>query len=344
MSEKSWKKCVLFFDGICWSTTVTVIFYWIYIFSQNEDLCIVDYKKYYQDKTDVFPVLSLCFRNPFSNKKLGMSSAGINDTSYLEFLEGKYFSPEMLAIDYKNITMDMSEYLVRYWVNWRNGSYETKSLENKNDKKIFISTYAGFRLDGHYKFYNCYGMQMPSDKQMSAFYVQLRNTIFPSSTGPTSYDFFTLLHYPNQLLISMKSVKYTWPKHQTNNTYETKFTINLVEVIRRRNKDNRPCDEEWGNHDDNLLVKHTNNAGCRAPYQDPSVTIRNCSNTYEMKQARFKLRKDDYGAFPPCKAMEKIIYTYEETDLSSTEWEGKGNFWVGIHFIDQNFKEIVQTR
>ena len=89
MSGTRWDKFVSVFHVICWTVTLAVISYWLYIFSLNEDLSIVDYKKYYQSKSDVFPVLSLCLRNPFSKKNLRMTGAGINETSYLHFLEGK---------------------------------------------------------------------------------------------------------------------------------------------------------------------------------------------------------------------------------------------------------------
>ena len=63
-----------------------------------------------------------------------------------------------------------------------------------------------------------------------------------------------------------------------------------------------------------------------------------------MKKARFELRYDEYGNAPPCTSMEKITYSYEEFDLSNTKWSGTGNFWIGIHHQNRNFKNIVQIR
>ena len=71
--DSTWKKLSLVFHGVCWIATTSVVSYWIYIFSLNEDLCVVDYKKYYQEKTDHYPVLSLCFENPFSSKSQNLS-------------------------------------------------------------------------------------------------------------------------------------------------------------------------------------------------------------------------------------------------------------------------------
>ena len=114
--------------------------------------------------------------------------------------------------------------------------------------------------------------------------------------------------------------------------------------IRDRNKDNPPCNQEWRNYDSAILTSHTNKVGCRAPYQYPTNIVRKCSTMHEMKKAQNTLRSDEYGKFPPCTSMDKILYTYEEDDLTSTRWERRGYFWIGPYFFNDRFKEIVQTR
>ena len=340
MNADSLKKCVLFFHVICWTATVTVISYWIYIYGLNQDLSVVNYKKYYQSKDDVFPVLSLCLNNPFSEENVGLKSAAFNKTSYLKFLEGSYFVPEMLDINYENMSIDMSEYVVKYWVEWRNGSSETHSVKN-GKRELFTLSYAGFRRT---TFYNCYAMQVPPNKQIQAFAVLLKSNIYPSGIRPVYFGMMTLLHYPNQLLRSMKTVKYVWPKRETNVTYDMKFYITGMEVMKRRSKGGEHCNMDWENDDDSLIVKHTNTVGCRAPYQNPSSNITKCSTKDQMKEVLFKLRADDYGTIPPCKSMEKIDYKYEEADLTGTSYSGTGHFWFSIYLFNPQFKEIVQTR
>ena len=41
------------FNGTCWSNTIAVVIYWIHKFSLNENLCTIDFKKYYQGNSDV---------------------------------------------------------------------------------------------------------------------------------------------------------------------------------------------------------------------------------------------------------------------------------------------------
>ena len=229
--DNTWKKLSLLFHGLCWVATTSVVAYWIYIFSLNDDLCVVDYKKYYEEKTDHYPVLSLCFENPFSSDKLRMVSPGINETTYLKFLRGEYFSQEMLDVDYENVTMDISEYIIKYFVWWRNGTIEV--VPSQNNKKLFESTFSGFLLDN---FFKCYGMKIPPNKEIQQFGVLMKNEIFPNGIRPHSLSFFTLLHFPNQLLRSVRSIHFMCPKILSNNTYETVFKINKMEMIRRRNK------------------------------------------------------------------------------------------------------------
>ena len=269
-----------------------------------------------------------------------MTDSGINETSYLNFLDGNYFVPEMLTIDYKNIKLDIPNYVVEYWIQWRNGSSETYYFKN-DGRKLFISSYDGFWFQG---FYNCYAMQVPPDEQVQIFTVLVKNNIFPSGNGRQDYDMMTLLHYPNQLLTSLKTIKYVWPIRETNDNYVMRFRIEGVEIMRHRNKGSHPCNNNWENYDDDVIVKHSNTVGCRAPYLDPSTDIAPCSTKDQMKKARLTLRTDEYGTLPPCRAMEKIYYTYEESELKGTEWEGTGHFWAGIYLFDQQFKEIIQTR
>ena len=83
------------------------------MFSLNEDTSLVQYKRYYEDKEDVYPALSLCFRNPFSDQKLGQASADLNRTAYYQFLNGDYMTPKIKTIDYESITQNMSASIIR---------------------------------------------------------------------------------------------------------------------------------------------------------------------------------------------------------------------------------------
>ena len=333
------KLCTWIFNGLCWIATTTVVVYWIYEFSLNEDLCVVDYKKFYEDGSDPYPVLSMCFANPFVNSKLEGIGAGINKRLYSMYLGGEYFNTRMLDIDYKNVTIDINDFVTEYFTTWRNGTLETVPI--RRPRNIFKSTFSAF---WYYDFYQCYGMHAPPDPDIQHFGVLMNMSIFPNATRPQSAEFFTLLHSPNQLSRSVRTVRYMWSKMPSNRTYEMIFKINKVEIIRRRNKRHQPCHES-SNHDNRVLVEHTTRVGCKAPYQNPTKEIRKCSTMKEIKDAKLLFRTDEYGTIPPCRAMEKLSYHYLESPLNDEKWGiRKGKFWVSFSLYDQYFQEIIKTR
>ena len=41
---------MILFHGVCWTCTILITLYWIYLYSLNEDSTVLHYKKYYNDK------------------------------------------------------------------------------------------------------------------------------------------------------------------------------------------------------------------------------------------------------------------------------------------------------
>ena len=122
------------------------------------------------------------------------------------------------------------------------------------------------------------------------------------------------------------------------------FVINDVEIMKRRNKYNQPCDQKGNNFDDAVLLKYSESVGCRAPYYTTNINTKMCSTQEEMKNSRFELRYDEYGSIPPCITMEKISYSYKEIEYTNSKWKDIGRFWISIIIGNPKFKEIVQTR
>ena len=185
-------KLTFVFRVTCWIATVILLCYWIYFYSLDDDICLVDYKEYYGTPAHTFPILSFCLKNPFSKEILKTNNGKINPESYLNFLHGKYFSEELANMSYNNIILNMSEYINQYWIEWRNGSSESFSL-SLHEKEMFKTSYSGFWRS---YFYNCYSLQIPHDKSIMAFQVELRNNIFSSGI----LDFVTC----------PKSITYGW--------------------------------------------------------------------------------------------------------------------------------------
>ena len=111
------------FRCICWIAVLSLVSYCIYNYTLNEDLCLVDYKSYFEDESDKRPVFSICLKDAISQSKLKKLAPQVDLGTYLGFLNGSHFNATLLDIDYKEVRLDISEYTVRFWSSWANGSY-----------------------------------------------------------------------------------------------------------------------------------------------------------------------------------------------------------------------------
>ena len=83
------KTITILFQLSCVIATVSMISFWCYEYHLNEDLCLVDYKRYYSDpEKDVYPMMSICL-NPFPKATFEHNGERFNSSEYIAFLAGK---------------------------------------------------------------------------------------------------------------------------------------------------------------------------------------------------------------------------------------------------------------
>ena len=158
----------------------------------------------------------------------------------------------------------------------------------------------------------------------------------------------TILHYPNQALIA-KTLNYLWSlPWNKNESHEMQFQIRGVEVLRRRQKWRRPCHEDWPNYDHYIMKKQIDLVGCRPPYLFLNTRKHLCRTKEKMKEIyqRFYFGQNDLDLDPPCREMEKIYESHKESthDPVKIYWAQKGYFWLSLTLLDDDFKEISETR
>ena len=342
MVQMKHNNIIALFHLICWFASVSVSLYWVYKYNQNEDLSVVNNKKFYQESDDVFPVLSLCFKDPFPEADFLITGTTTNVSNYVKFLGGQYFEEEMLRIDFQNITMNVLEYAEEIYIKWKDGSYKSYPAKNHTDK-LFEPTYSGFGFFQE-RFYQCYGIEIPHEKNIQIFSVLLRNEVFLRTKTTKNYEFMTFLHYPNQLLRSVGSMKYKWEAKSPNASIDISFRVKDMEILHRRNKFNMPCNENWENHDKMIIENHLADKGCRPPYLFSAKPFAPCVSVEEIKKSQFSIRADEYDTHPPCQSMDKIIFTYEEDDITGFPWAKPGHTWIGMNLFIDHFKMIEHTR
>ena len=277
-----------------------------------------------------------------------MKHYGTNDSTLVDFLKGQYFNEEILRINYNDIIFDLEDYVEIYWFRWRNGTIASFPRSDIKEK-LFNVSFSGFWRSW---FFNCYGMDIPmnilekeSNIYIESFWILVQNKIFPNSSRPMNTDLTTFIHYPNQFLLSLPTVRYSWPKRQTQSIYSMLFKINGMEIINRRQKHNNPCSQDWQNYDQRVMEAHIRKTGCKSLYHKGNSTIPKCDSKEKIKRVNFPFGTEEANVYShPCKAVEKIYYTYEEEELSNTIYKGSGKFWVGILLFDPRFKEITQNR
>ena len=75
------------FHFVCITATIVTTCWCVYIFDQDNDVCLVDFKQYNEKEEYIYPSFSLVFVNPFIESKLQKYGGGINATTYSLFLE-----------------------------------------------------------------------------------------------------------------------------------------------------------------------------------------------------------------------------------------------------------------
>ena len=220
---------------------------------------------------------------------------------------------------------------------------QTKLSSFGEDKSNFVGiSYNGFVFG---QFLKCFNINIPPDKDILLFSLVVQNRIFPKGVRPVVYGFRIFFHYPKQISRSIQTTKHNWPLQQEDSTYHMRFNVDGMEVLKRRNKRNVPCNEDWQNYDDRVMDQHVKTVGCRCPYQNTRNNYSVCRTTNEMRNAKIELSSDKLikHAFP-CRALENIFYTYSESNPSGPSWERKGQFWISVFIFNPRYKEISQSR
>ena len=71
-----WKGLNIAFKIGCVIFTLVLVADWIEIYLMNEDMTVIENSSYYKTKSDVFPVMSLCFKQQFRYNKYFKTAHG----------------------------------------------------------------------------------------------------------------------------------------------------------------------------------------------------------------------------------------------------------------------------
>ena len=327
---------------LCAFAAISICVYWIYKYRLDEDLSVITYREFYEREDDVHPTVSLCLKNPFLPDRL--AEYGVNKSSYLNFLKGDYFSDQMLAINYSNVTIDISDYIKGYLNIFRNGS-KIEYRSELNIEKIKTLTHVSFNGVKERAFFKCFAINIPRIKDILKYRILLSNNIFPNGKRPTNLAVRAVYHLPGQFLLAGQNQKWDWPYRAANDGYKMRFLIGGNTIMRKRNKQKNRCVQSDVKYDDWVMQVYRDRSKCNVPYVKKNKMLPMCDTKTLMKQGLFsdwivekkKLNK-------PCKAMSGINVEHVETKMDSLKGDPVGNFWLDITFQQPTFIEIEQIR
>ena len=335
-------------------------------FYLNKDSSVVEFHNFNGNEDNIYPTLSLCFNGGgmFNQKLLSkvhlpveILNTSIKKAKYYEqFLLGNLSTRAYLNISYNNVTPDMTRILE---------NMKLFSADETGDFDIYHYWQGG----AHFPFYEslksptdkCFSMDIDS-KNVPALKIhhlsKIRLAIFNFLNGVfAEYNWGWLnldiyLSYPNQL---MRSYPIFSIKQLENRKYSStvKVMLHATEVILRRNKYNDICEENWVDDDNQIIQKLVEKVGCHHEFWKADASVPICQSQKEFIGVKLPRLMtigtsflDDYPK--PCREIQNIISTAEETTLSESEandWDFPVPFIsFEFHFKTGTFKVIQSVR
>ena len=335
----------------------------IYQYFLDEDLTQVNFKRFHEEKEDIYPSISLCFMNPYLPEMLGNNHKNnISFNEYLQFLQGNLWKPEILTIDYHKITLDIENYVIGYDILYLEKEYP---IHMNTDDIMKSKTGWSFPKQSFSEpSMKCFTVDIPSipSEPVKLFNIRIKTSIFSNDMRPSKliFDnadvnaegFLVLFHYKDQLINGQYKAKKNWPSRAANDSksFNMVFLLQNIEVIRHRDKRRRPCKHFPYDETENVMKQIINETGCIPPYLPIRDNLSICQTQDEMKRSynslirkgnniENKANKDD----APCRRMGRIDYDYWEhgpyEEVKTTPY-----FNITFMFIDQTYREIREVQ
>ena len=344
MEINSQQILMMIFRIFCFLTTMGLCAFWVYRFSLNEDYSIITYRKFIEKESDTYPTISFCLRDPFLKNRL--AEYGTNVSSYLKFLKGDYLTEDMLSIDYKNVTIDIADYVKGYRLYFRNGSITKldSGLNREEKESLTYISYSGFSGYSNH-FSKCFALNIPSIHDLYIFRILLSNSVFPNGIRPSYKGLRIYFHIPQQFLLSESWKMWVWPNRASKESYKMRFLIKSITIMRKRNKDEQKCNQHENDYDDWVIRVHKNRTKCNNPYQKLNDMLPMCTTQEMIRKSYFNdLIAERENLEKPCRTMQALEVKHLESNTNTPDGENIGEFWLSATFSIPTFKEIEQRR
>ena len=331
----------LCFTFSCVIIVAIMIGYWVYKFEiEDRDIGVVDFVPL-DEGTDInLPFVTLCFIDPFVDERLKNWIPLINESSYLQYLRGDFYDPDLQILDYSDLTFHLGDYFLYAEDRWRNQSSFRNSSLSIEHKEVF----SGFYFNSFVKCFSLkFGLENNRYLKRIRFHYDLSKLIsdwtpaWMNGTEDIYLRVYYKIHYPGHFLLGdYPGYFYLYPTSIFQSVY-----IEELELLRRRNTRKKKCLRKNTRYDSTLIDKYLLEARCRVPYLLMNRNIAQCNSGERIKNGMLSYEKVKSFNIPKsCERIAKmmLIKRSKKKDSGySTTW----NFM--IHYPDE-FKVIMQSK
>ena len=334
-NRKLFRSC---FTILCAIAVTFMVGYWFYKYQvEDRDIGVVDYIPFEDSKDFQFPVVSLCFKDPFIGERLREIDSSITRSAYRKYLRGEVYDKAFEKIDYANVTIDLEQYFFYADILWRNETITTKVSDFINHKEVFN----GYLISDFIKCFiiDYYGEDKKKIEAVRFYYdkKKLQSDWRWCSTCDKLLRNYNLVYYPGQFFLGNEFLA-----SYMNKQKGLGVQIQHLEIIQRRNSRKRKCSEVIDEYDNMIVNEFMLGKECRPPYFMGAMYYPKCNNQKKIKEHKFGTKIRQKMRIPKsCQRISKvrtrIINTDEGKYSPSKEW----SFRI---FYPEEIKVITQSK
>ena len=250
----NWSSLNCIFKCLCIVAAFFLVGMWIHRYYLDEDTSVIENVSYFQSKDDTFPILSLCFKQSFTDQMFSSLPYNVTGANYMKYLEGEYFDENMLHVDYDEVSTNISDFVLSYDLDLMNGTL----LTNVRSEVFFRYPYVTYNWISLGNVVKCFGFEI-TNSNVKTMRINLNRDIFPARIRPSDGGFAMLLHYSNQVTWSYRTVRRIWPSHDKTSNFKLGMILKGMTVYVQRYKYRlNNCIWNWKQYDQITVQNHIN--------------------------------------------------------------------------------------
>ena len=93
----------------CIFATLSTVVWQLSNYYYGEEQTIVEYRRFNEMETDLYPSLTICLDLAINEERLNMYGNNFNSSAYERFLKGYVWDKEMLKVNYDDVMLNFTD-------------------------------------------------------------------------------------------------------------------------------------------------------------------------------------------------------------------------------------------